>query len=402
MGITIDNKFKTKFILKNLFFTLLFISLISCQKDLFIENGTVKCKDDVPINYTQEINGITYKVVDKIMLLRMINNNEDLRFVCTSKIKNMNRLFFDSEFDFDISNWDVSNVTEMSQMFTNSEFNNDISNWDVANVVDMSQMFRDSKFNSDISNWNVSNVTDMSLMFVNSKFDGDISKWNVGNVTNMSDMFNRSDFNGDISKWDVSNVKDMNGMFFGKERFDGDISNWDVSSVNDMSQMFTYTSFTGNISNWKIRFLTNLNSMLSFNNFNGDLSKWDVKDINLVKYDEFDESKKIYSDVFNFETPMDSTYFQIRKLNNQKFELLVFKDQSLKKYSIKNIEYDRFGICYDFDQYYIHKSNINGETNDKGQIWGFNLLKDPNKTNVKFQDFFTNYWDYNTIQGYYY
>lgn len=112
-----------------------------------------------------------------------------------------------------------------------------------------------------------------------------------------------SDFNGDISKWDVSNVKDINGMFFGKERFDSDLSNWDVSNVNDMSQMFTYTSFTGNISKWEIKFLTNLNSMLSFNNFNGDLSKWDAKDINLVKYDEFDTSKKIYPEVFNFETP---------------------------------------------------------------------------------------------------
>jgi surface protein len=42
-----------------------------------------------------------------------------------------------------------------------------------------------SNFNEDISRWNVRNVTDMSLMFAAaSQFDGDLQHWDVGNVTN--------------------------------------------------------------------------------------------------------------------------------------------------------------------------------------------------------------------------
>ena len=80
-------------------------------------------------------------------------------------------MFFNNQFNGDISKWNVSNVTTMDYMFSKSEFtgkNGDISNWDVSNVVNMSCMFRDSKFNGDISKWDVSNVVNMSYMFLNS------------------------------------------------------------------------------------------------------------------------------------------------------------------------------------------------------------------------------------------
>ena len=126
----------------------------------------------------------------------------------------------------DPNEWNVSNVTDMRYMFYNSEFNRDISKWNVGNVTNMSCMFYESEFNSDISKWNVSNVTNMSDMFSNSKFNGDISKWNVSNVTDMNSMFcNNNQFNGDISKWNVSNVTDMNYMFC-NSKFNWDISKW--------------------------------------------------------------------------------------------------------------------------------------------------------------------------------
>ena len=46
-------------------------------------------------------------------------------------------MFYESEFNGDISNWDVSSVTYMSRMFDESKFNGDISNWDVSSVTDM-------------------------------------------------------------------------------------------------------------------------------------------------------------------------------------------------------------------------------------------------------------------------
>ena len=55
----------------------------------------------------------------------------------------MQYMFFDSEFNGDISKWDVSNVTNMEGMFLSSTFNGDISNWDVSNVKFKSRMFED-------------------------------------------------------------------------------------------------------------------------------------------------------------------------------------------------------------------------------------------------------------------
>jgi surface protein len=100
------------------------------------ENGTIKCHKPLGIGFIGEIDGVSYKVVDSQMLSTMIKNNEDLRFICTTKITDMSGMFYDSQFNGDISNWDVSNVTNMSVMFEYSQFNGDISNWDVSNVRD--------------------------------------------------------------------------------------------------------------------------------------------------------------------------------------------------------------------------------------------------------------------------
>ena len=49
-------------------------------------------------------------------------------------------------------------------------------------------MFAGAEFNGNISDWDVSNVTDMSGMFSNNKvFQGDISKWDISNVTDKRD-----------------------------------------------------------------------------------------------------------------------------------------------------------------------------------------------------------------------
>jgi hypothetical protein len=71
----------------------------------------------------------------------------------------------------------VSDVTDMCSLFkgtpleTYSEFNGDISRWDVSNVVTMEKMFYWSKFNGDISRWDVSNVENMYAMFDHSYFN---------------------------------------------------------------------------------------------------------------------------------------------------------------------------------------------------------------------------------------
>ena len=84
---------------------------------------------------------------------------------------------------------------------------------DTSEITDMFKLFCRSNFNGDISEWNVSNVKKMDYMFYHSKFTGNISNWDVSNVKNMDSMFYFSSFNGDITNWDVSNVEKMNSIF---------------------------------------------------------------------------------------------------------------------------------------------------------------------------------------------
>ena len=96
-----------------------------------------------------------------------------------------------------IASWDTSGVTDMEELFSEgwtsgeSDFNEDISRWDVSNVVTMRCMFFGAtSFNGDLSRWNVSNVVDMHLMFYHAtSFNCDLSCWEVGQVGYMSSMF---------------------------------------------------------------------------------------------------------------------------------------------------------------------------------------------------------------------
>jgi surface protein len=54
-------------------------------------------------------------------------------------------------------------------MFEDSEFNQDISSWDVSNVTNMKQMFADSNFNQDISNWKLNSSCKTRNMFLRCK-----------------------------------------------------------------------------------------------------------------------------------------------------------------------------------------------------------------------------------------
>jgi surface protein len=116
----------------------------------------------------------------------------------------------------------------MSRLFYNTTFNDDISNWSTSAVTDMSAMFYNATyFNLDISSWDVSAVTIMTAMFGMSPING------------APGAFHQPDFNQDISSWDVSAVTNMAAMFAQASAFNQDLSSWDVSAVTNMALMFS-------------------------------------------------------------------------------------------------------------------------------------------------------------------
>jgi len=212
----------------------------SCNGDnpvYLADNGvTIKACDDAEVYSTGIINGETYTVVNEIVLRDMLENEEDVSKVVTTKVTDMVNMFADSSFNQNISSWDVSNVTDMGGMFFNAQsFNQPIGNWDVSNVTRMNSMFGDADaFNQLIGDWDVSSVTDMNDMFYYAEsFNQDIGSWDLSNVTNMNDMFFfASTFNQPIGNWDVSNVTRMNSMFYNAASFNQDLSSWGVDGVN--------------------------------------------------------------------------------------------------------------------------------------------------------------------------
>jgi len=275
--------FKT-YIMKKLIYIFLTVLIVACSGEdgsnnqsscngdnpvYLDDNGiTIKACDDAEVYSTGIINGETYTVVNEIVLRDMLENEEDVSRVVTTKVTDMSSMFPSAssenevdEFNQDISHWDVSNVTNMERMFfTVSAFNQPIGNWDVSNVTNMSGMFFDAAaFNQNINSWDVSSVTDMRNMFISFMFNQPLNNWDVSNVTTMREMFlGAGAFNQDISNWDVSNVTDMGFMFTGTPSFNKPLASWDVSNVTNMEKMFREAiAYNQDLSSWSVNGVTN-------------------------------------------------------------------------------------------------------------------------------------------------
>ncbi|MCL6259840.1 BspA family leucine-rich repeat surface protein [Aquiflexum sp. TKW24L] len=158
------------------------------------ENGiTCKC-ENVISGQKGTLNGVEFEAVDNELLRQKVDEKADLTKLCTSLVTDMRTLFWGSELNQRIGNWDVSKVTDMSWMFLDSKFNQPIGSWDVSSVIDMEGMFALSSeiilwdpvfgvFNQPIGDWDVSKVTNMDYIFwQNQQFNQDLSNWCVANI----------------------------------------------------------------------------------------------------------------------------------------------------------------------------------------------------------------------------
>ena len=263
------------------------------------DNGvTIKAYDFAVVGDVYELDGVTYKVVDNESLKSMVENNDDLTKVVTTKVTVVYQLFFnDTDFNQDIGSWDTSNIYDWTGMFYNaSSFNQNISSWDTSNASDMRGMFNGaSEFNQDIAGWDTSNVTKMNDMFKGAiSFNSDISLWNTAAVTDMGAMFaSASAFNQDLSSWNTLAVIDMSYMFYGATAFNGNIGSWNTAAVTNMEGMFKgatvfnqdgmffqATAFNQNIGSWNTAAVTNMIGMFQGATvFNQDLTGWCVTNI---------------------------------------------------------------------------------------------------------------------------
>lgn len=137
-------------------------------------------------------------------------------------LTNIQSIFYGLSGDYTglgMENWDVSDCTSLAQLQWNGNlpnFNPDITNWNVSNVTKMSQMlYNCPAFNQDLSNWDVSNVTTFHQAFYACPIlDFDPSAWNISNVLSMSSMFyqgaltwNQARLDNVMSSWGAQTVQ---------------------------------------------------------------------------------------------------------------------------------------------------------------------------------------------------
>tara|TARA_B110000459_G_scaffold194420_1_gene233868 strand:- start:753 stop:1796 length:1044 start_codon:yes stop_codon:yes gene_type:complete len=188
--------------------------------DLFLDpNGvTLKAKENAILGAYYSFNSEIYRVVDDALLRALVADDQDLSKLVTTRVTDLNNLFAATTVNFDITSWDVSNVTDMSGLFKRvSSFNQDIGLWDVSKVTNMKGLFyQASSFNQDLSAWEVGKVTAMAEMFYGSvAFNHDLSAWKVNEVTDMTRMFFLSmSFNQDLTIWEVDQVTECTDFSF--------------------------------------------------------------------------------------------------------------------------------------------------------------------------------------------
>ena len=129
------------------------------QLNQFITEYIVKKKLDKPIYSEDHYDYFPETTDELIKVIRMLLDKGETNFNCidTSKITDMSGLFTYNIFNdlvFDVSGWNVSNVTNMKSMFSGCiKFNCDLNNWNVSKVKKNSGVFQGTRGIKNKTNW---------------------------------------------------------------------------------------------------------------------------------------------------------------------------------------------------------------------------------------------------------
>ncbi|MFT7159798.1 MAG: hypothetical protein ACI9GZ_000967, partial [Bacteroidia bacterium] len=136
---------------------------------------------------------------------------------------------------------DLTLTTSLSAMFQDCAAltNEDFTGWDISTITDLNGTFkRATNFDGNVTNWNVAGVTDMLELFRQTSFNQDLSGWSVGSVTRTNHMFNGTPFDQAIGIWVFTTaLTDMTGMFSGASVFNQNLGSWEIGGVTDMTGM---------------------------------------------------------------------------------------------------------------------------------------------------------------------
>lgn len=292
-----------------------------------------------------------------------------------------------TNFNSNISHWDVSNVTNMKNMFQRAaSFNQDISCWDVSNVTSMEGLFESTIFNQPLNPWKLNSCLTIKSMFKRSEFNQPLNEWNVGTVKNMHYTFSETTyFNQDINDWDVSGNEQFRGIFFGAKLFNSPLDKWDVKMVTAFEYWFTNApSFNQDISCWNISNAVILNRLFqNATSFNQDISPWDLSNVTNI-FNIFQGATSFNQDITGWNVSMVENFSGA--FDNAKS--FTYNLGSWDYSSATNLRYMILGNGYDYIKYseFIQALSVNATLPDNADFGFCDKFRIDNvETNAAFE-----------------
>ena len=143
----------------------------------------------------------------------------------------------------------------MSNLFYEIDFDGDISEWNVFSVKNMDKMFYHNHIftGKQIENWNIKSLKTAKEMFMGcKKLNCNLSKWNVSNIEYMNYMFGYCNiFEGTgLEKWKPKRTLSMFSMFKGCNRLRCDLNKWNVYLADTREMFLCCWSLENNLPKW--------------------------------------------------------------------------------------------------------------------------------------------------------
>ena len=308
----------------------------------------------------------------------------------TSKVTNMDLAFASStserksrksesshpvkftEFNADLSKWDVSSVTSMRDMFSDCrDFEGvGLETWNTERVETMAGIFRNCEtFATDVSGWKgkatetpmkdaVKGAVAFQRAFVcerdptegvmlntcapNESIDSSLGEDEEDEEKKDKLPLTDETFHNAIEECLQSNP--IGGMCKGSEY--GIMPDWDVSRVTDMSKAFyDMWDFNGDWSKWDVKNLKNAQEMFyGADTFNADISKWNTQNLQNCQ-DMFHDAKSFNRSIDHWKTHtvtnMNGMFMGAKKFNSD-----------ISNWDVQNVQSmrDMFAETFNFNQ----------------------------------------------------